>query len=117
MAVRPRGAEQNDQPVPASPFFGSSAVLAALVRPPAREIPGSARFVLRPEFDTIPEVAAGGIRVGELLDRNRMPAGLLALPRSSLNRHAFVSGLRGRENPRPFGPYWNRPRWRGSRGW
>lgn len=95
MAVRPRGAEQNDQPVPASPFFGSSAVLAALVRPPAREIPGSARFVLRPEFDTIPEVAAGGIRVGELLDRNRMPAGLLALPRSSLNRHAFVSGATG----------------------
>ncbi len=58
--------------------------------------------MLRPEFDTIPEtaggsaaVAEGGIRLGELLDRNRMPAGLLTLPRSSLNRHTFVSGATG----------------------
>jgi len=45
-------------PEPASPFYGSSKVLAALARPPAREIPGSARFVLRPEFDTIPKPRA-----------------------------------------------------------
>ena len=86
-------------PEPASPFYGSSAVLAALARPPAREIPGSARFVLRPEFDTIPEtsavVAEPGIKVGELLDRERAPAGVLTLPRGSLNRHTFVSGATG----------------------
>jgi hypothetical protein len=89
-----------DEPEPGYPFFGSSALLAALTRPPAREIPGSARFVLRPEFDTIPETAAAGaaatgIRLGEVLDRNRMPAGRLTLPRSSLNRHTFVSGATG----------------------
>ena len=74
-------------------------MLAALARPPAREIPGSARFVLRPEFDTIPETAAvtaePGIRLGGLLDRDRMPAGVLTLPRSSLNRHTFVCGATG----------------------
>jgi len=100
--ARQRGIGEDGQPEPGSPFFGFSAVLAALARPPAREIPGSARLVLRPEFDTIPEtpggpaaVAAAGIRLGELLDRNRMPAGLLTLPRSSLNRHTFVSGATG----------------------
>jgi hypothetical protein len=51
----PAGLDIDGGPEPASPFYGSSAVLAALARPPAREIPGSARFVLRPEFDTIPE--------------------------------------------------------------
>ena len=92
-------ADEDGDPQPASPFYGSSAVLAALARPPAREIPGSARFVLRPEFDTIPETAAvtaePGIRLGGLLDRNRMPAGVLTLPRSSLNRHTFVCGATG----------------------
>ena len=108
-AARQRDASQDDDPAPASPFYGSSAVLAVLARPPAREIPGSARFVLRPEFDTVPETAAAGtpdtggratiagagIRAGELLDRNRMPVGQLTLPRSSLNRHTFVSGATG----------------------
>jgi DNA helicase HerA-like ATPase len=103
-AVQPRGAGPDGDPEPAFPFFGSSAVLAVLARPPAREIPGSARFVLRPEFDTIAETATagssgqgadGGIVLGELLDRNRMPAGPLALPRSSLNRHTFVCGATG----------------------
>ncbi len=96
-------------PEPASPFYGSSAVLAALARPPAREIPGSARFVLRPEFDTIPETGTGttaeapagaaagqpGLTLGHLLDRDRLPAGALTLPRSSLNRHTFVCGATG----------------------
>ena len=88
-------------PEPASPFYGSSKVLAALARPPAREIPGSARFVLRPEFDTIPETesktetAERGIFLGHLLDRDRLPAGPLRIPRASLNRHTFVCGATG----------------------
>ncbi len=88
-------------PEPASPFYGSSAVLAALARPPAREIPGSARFVLRPEFDTIPETATeapadeSGLTLGRVLDRDRLPAGPLTLPRASLNRHTFVCGATG----------------------
>jgi DNA helicase HerA-like ATPase len=89
------------EPEPASPFYGSSKALAALARPPAREIPGSARFVLRPEFDTIPETeiktgtAERGIILGHLLDRERLPAGPLTIPRASLNRHAFVCGATG----------------------
>jgi DNA helicase HerA-like ATPase len=88
-------------PEPASPFYGSSKVLAALARPPAKEIPGSARFVLRPEFDTIPETgnktetAERGIFLGHLLDRDRLPAGPLRIPRASLNRHTFVCGATG----------------------
>ena len=85
------------EPEPASPFYGSSKLLAALARPPAREIPGSARFVLRPEFDTNPETETDerGIFLGHLLDRERLPAGPLTIPRASLNRHAFVCGATG----------------------
>jgi DNA helicase HerA-like ATPase len=109
------GLDIDADPEPASPFYGSSAVLAALARPPAREIPGSARFVLRPEFDTIPETGAEtrtttgnttgnttgapaaepGLTLGQLLDRDRLPAGALTLPRASLNRHTFVCGATG----------------------
>jgi hypothetical protein len=93
---RPSGRADAD-PEPAFPFHGSSRALAALARPPAREIPGSARFVLRPEFDTIPENRADerGIFLGQLLDRERLPAGPLTLPRPSLNRHTFVCGATG----------------------
>src|SRR5689334_13608787 len=94
----PTGPADSD-PEPASPFYGSSKLLAALARPPAREIPGSARFVLRPEFDTIPETTTEinerGIFLGHLLDRERLPAGPLTIPRASLNRHAFVCGATG----------------------
>jgi DNA helicase HerA-like ATPase len=93
----PGGADA--EPEPASPFYGSSKLLAALARPPAREIPGSARFVLRPEFDTIQEttteITERGIFLGHLLDRERLPAGPLTIPRASLNRHAFVCGATG----------------------
>jgi hypothetical protein len=90
-----------------SPFYGSSKLLAALARPPAREVPG-VRFVLRPDFDVTPETGhrsvpahealmedPGGVVLGTVLDWNRMPAGSLALPRSSLNRHTFVCGATG----------------------
>jgi uncharacterized protein len=123
------GLDIDADPEPVSPFYGSSAMLAALARPPAREIPGSARFVLRPEFDTIPETEtrtgaetetrtgtgietgtqtqtttktatqapAGepGLTLGRVLDRDRLPAGPLTLPRASLNRHTFVCGATG----------------------
>ena len=60
------------------------------------------RFVLRPDFDVTPEttVIAGDasgppVPVGTVLDWNRVPAGELAVPRASLNRHAFVCGATG----------------------
>jgi DNA helicase HerA-like ATPase len=78
------------------PFCASSELVAALSRPPEREMPGI-RLALRPDFDVTQEPAAGraAITVGEILDRNRRPAGPLTLPLDSLNRHVFVSGATG----------------------
>jgi hypothetical protein len=89
-------------PQPAAPFFGSTALVAALARMPAREVPGL-RMVLRPQFDLTPETAPpdaaptgeSATRLGEVLDWNLIPCGDLALPRSSLNRHMFVCGATG----------------------
>jgi len=78
------------------PWYASTELVAALARPPEREVPG-VRLALRPDFDVTPEPAAGRevIAVGEVLDRSRRPAGPLALPRASLNRHVFVCGATG----------------------
>jgi hypothetical protein len=90
--------DERDTPVPASPFTASTRLVAALARIPVRELPGL-RFTLRPEFDVTPETApvAGcpAIAAGTVLDWNRVPAGPLALPLSSLNRHVFVCGATG----------------------
>ena len=82
--------------VPGHPFYASTELIAALVRPPEREMPGI-RLALRPDFDVTQESAAGreAIEVGEILDRNRRSAGSLRLPLDSLNRHVFVSGATG----------------------
>jgi uncharacterized protein len=80
--------------IAATPFYGSTELLAALARPPDAEVPG-VRFALRPDFDVTPETSAGGIRLGEVLDRNLMPAGPFAIPADSLNRHVFVCGATG----------------------
>jgi uncharacterized protein len=57
------------------------------------------RFVLRPDFDVTPETGAGwadsAVRLGTVLDWNRVPAGELVVPRASLNRHTFVCGATG----------------------
>ena len=88
-----------DVSAPVWPFFASSRLVAALARPPARELPGI-RFVLRPDFDVTPETAVivdaeAAVPVGTVLDWNRVPAGDLAVPRASLNRHTFVCGATG----------------------
>jgi len=82
--------------VAAHPFCASSELVAVLCRPPEREMPGI-RLPLRPDFDVTQETAPGraAITVGEILDRNRRPAGSLTLPLDSLNRHVFVSGATG----------------------
>jgi DNA helicase HerA-like ATPase len=87
--------EPGGDAAPAAVFFGSTELLAALARPPESEIPG-VRLVLRPDFDVTPENPSGqGIRLGDILDRNLMPAGPLMLSRDSLNRHVFVCGATG----------------------
>ncbi|MFC7623649.1 ATP-binding protein [Microlunatus sp. GCM10028923] len=80
--------------------YVSTQLLAAIATPPSVELPG-VRFRLRPEFDVTPEPLIGaetagpGLPLGTVLDRNRLPAGPLAVPRSSLNRHTFVCGATG----------------------
>ena len=81
------------------PCAGSSRLLAALARPPAREVPGI-RFTLRPDFDVTPETGmaaldGGGVALGTVLDTSRLPAGPLGVPLASLNRHVFVCGATG----------------------
>ncbi|HEY1820356.1 MAG TPA: ATP-binding protein [Trebonia sp.] len=82
----------------ATPFYGSTELLAALVRPPEAEVPG-VRLALRPDFDVTPEISAGkrdaAIRLGEVLDRNLLPAGPFTISTDSLNRHVFVCGATG----------------------
>jgi DNA helicase HerA-like ATPase len=111
--------EPGGDAVPASPFYGSTQLLAALARPPESEVPG-VRLALRPEFDVTQEPPAGcapgepasdgpadgpasdgrpggrpGIGLGQILDRNLRAAGPFVLPRDSLNRHVFVCGATG----------------------
>ncbi|MGH3279907.1 MAG: ATP-binding protein, partial [Trebonia sp.] len=82
-------------PAAPQPFYGSTELLAALVRPPEGEVPG-VRFALRPDFDVTPETpGAKGIELGEVLDRNLRPAGPLMVSTDSLNRHVFVCGATG----------------------
>ena len=79
------------------PCYASTELVAALARPPEREIPG-VRLALRPDFDVTQEPAAAqreAIAVGEVLDRSRRPAGPLMLPLDSLNRHVLVCGATG----------------------
>jgi DNA helicase HerA-like ATPase len=96
LAGEPRGDR-----LPVAPFYGSTELLAALVRPPEAEVPG-VRFALRPDFDVTPESPGGepgprdaGIRLGEVLDRNLVPAGPFAVSADSINRHVFVCGATG----------------------
>ena len=79
------------------PYYASSELVAALARPPEREVPGI-RLALQPDFDVTQEPGPAQrevIAVGQILDRNRRPAGPLVLPLDSLNRHVFVCGATG----------------------
>jgi uncharacterized protein len=82
---------------PSYPCYASTELVAALTRPPEREVPG-VRLALRPDFDVTQEPPGDrreAIAVGQILDRNRRPAGPLVLPLDSLNRHVFVCGATG----------------------
>jgi hypothetical protein len=79
----PSRARDADISPPAWQFHASSRLVAALARPPAREVPGI-RFVLRPDFDVTPETAVipdvawaassdPAVPVGTVLDWNRVP--------------------------------------------
>jgi hypothetical protein len=81
-AAPPLSAEARwPSPQPAAPFYGSTALVAALARIPAREVPGL-RLVARPDFDLTPETFPGTVspgapahlvRLGEVLDWRGRP--------------------------------------------
>ena len=76
-----------------SPFVGSSELLAAIARPPRRELPGI-RVVEQPRFDVTPE-HDGEIHLGQVLDDADLVVGDLGVGLDTLNRHAFVAGATG----------------------
>ncbi len=98
------------------PFEASTQLVAALARPPVREVAG-VRFAMRPEFDVTPESADAGVPLGRVLDRNRREVGALALPLPSLNRHTFVCGATGAGSRRRSGRCSPPRPPRGCRGW
>ncbi|MDQ1392265.1 MAG: hypothetical protein QOF30_1242 [Acidimicrobiaceae bacterium] len=79
-----------------SPFPATSELLAALARPPVRELPGI-RAVLPHRFDVTPEVPedSESIALGDILDESVTPAGPFAVSFKTLNRHSFVCGATG----------------------
>jgi DNA helicase HerA-like ATPase len=95
---------------PRSPFRAGADLLAAIARPPTRELPGIT-LVTPHTFDVTPEVAMhvgparpGGpgrpgmgevVVLGEVLDAAWAPAGAMPVPHATLNRHAFVCGATG----------------------
>lgn len=76
-----------------SAFPATTELLAALARPPKRELPG-VRLIEHAEFDLTPEIW-GPIALGDILDDTVAPAGLLTVSTDTLNRHTFVAGATG----------------------
>ena len=76
-------------------FAAGSELLAALTRPPERELPGI-RLVEPHTFDVTSESASPeGLFLGTVLDASENDVGELRLSRDTLNRHTFVSGATG----------------------
>ncbi|MGI5204598.1 ATP-binding protein [Spirillospora sp. CA-108201] len=92
-AARPMGeAEQR------FPFTATAGALAALAGLPRREVPGL-RVLDAGYFDVTSETApASGeaqIELGAILDGQDREVGRFAVPRSTINRHVFVTGATG----------------------
>ncbi|MET8293325.1 DUF87 domain-containing protein [Streptomyces sp. NPDC005180] len=86
-------------PPGAVPFLATAELVAALARPPERELPGI-RTVAPNRFDVTADdagqdAAADGFLIGDILDESLSAAGRLHVSRSTLNRHAFVCGATG----------------------
>ncbi|MFD3427397.1 ATP-binding protein [Nocardia fluminea] len=76
-----------------SPFTAGAELLAALARPPRREIPG-VRAVEPAVFDLTPE-NDGNIDLGAILDDADQQVGQFRVSAQTLNRHSFVAGATG----------------------
>ncbi|MEU4740686.1 ATP-binding protein [Actinosynnema sp. NPDC023658] len=82
-----------DGDAPRSPFTAGAELLAAVARPPRKELPGI-RLVEPAAFDVTPE-RDGPIRLGEVLDEADQPTGPFGVDPATLNRHTFVAGATG----------------------
>lgn len=76
-----------------APFTATSELLAALARPPQRELPGI-RLIERVAFDLTPE-SSGPLHLGDVLDDADQPVGRFSVGTDTLNRHTFVAGATG----------------------
>lgn len=83
----------DDGALGASPFQATSELLAAIARPPSRELPGI-RLVAPSTFDVTPE-SQGRLRLGTVLDEALEPVGDFRVSHATLNRHVFVCGATG----------------------
>jgi uncharacterized protein len=77
----------------ASPFQATSELLAAIARPPSKELPGI-RLVAPSTFDVTPE-SDGQLRLGMVLDEALEPIGPFRVSHATLNRHVFICGATG----------------------
>ncbi|WP_157433165.1 ATP-binding protein [Actinomadura rifamycini] len=93
-----RAAAEPDQRFP---FVATAGALAALAGLPNREVPGL-RVLDAGYFDVTSETAAetgpdgpGTIELGAILDGQDREVGRFTVPRSTVNRHVFVTGATG----------------------
>ncbi|GAB3943857.1 hypothetical protein GCM10029976_067090 [Kribbella albertanoniae] len=75
-------------------FTATGELLAAIGRPPVREIAG-VRVVEQVRFDLTPETPANGIPLGDVIDAAGRAVGSMTVSQDTLNRHAFVAGATG----------------------
>ncbi|HZX03632.1 helicase HerA-like domain-containing protein, partial [Kribbella sp.] len=75
-------------------FEATGELLAAVARPPMREIAG-VRAVEQVRFDLTPETPADGIPLGDVIDTAGRAVAPMTVSRDTLNRHAFVAGATG----------------------
>ncbi|MFI5734030.1 ATP-binding protein [Kribbella sp. NPDC051587] len=78
----------------ATSFEATGELLAAIGRPPVREIAG-VRVVEQVRFDLTPETPPDGIPLGEVIDASGRAVGGMTVSQNTLNRHAFVAGATG----------------------
>ncbi|MEU5992334.1 ATP-binding protein [Spirillospora sp. NPDC047418] len=91
--VRPMGESEQR-----FPFVATAGALAALAGLPRREVPGL-RVLEAGYFDvtseTTPQFGEPQIELGAILDGQDREVGRFTVPRSTINRHVFVTGATG----------------------
>ncbi|HWD82436.1 MAG TPA: ATP-binding protein, partial [Kribbella sp.] len=78
----------------ATGFEATGELLAAIARPPVREIAG-VRAIEQVRFDLTPETPADGIPLGDVIDLAGRAVAPMTVSKDTLNRHAFVAGATG----------------------